>query len=323
MIAKTEVMARYGYDATKCNELKRKRKNLYNKRYRRREKQKGFKPSDKNTSIIGRDIDSINRQIDALNSQIWKCSEEYFNIKVEERRIRDKIRYRKREIEKKGKGKRATQFRNEIKELNSQLEEKEERAFMGSPPYQNLTINKRKIRDRINYLAKKLRSGKIKKDGKLVDMTDSDRLKIVDKMKELGDQRKMLEELTTGKVLESVSDDYERVAFRGDAVRGLEEYEGTIYNYRSILDDVFRRRKIKEVIIGGDSVDGYQTLSWPKDRLAFEFQMSDIESVLGKDASEVTVIILLETKSGTLNVMYYNIAEIIEEDRQPFTKPNL
>jgi len=315
-------MRTYGYDKEKCDELKRERKNLYNKLYRRRQKQKKVKPSSKESQNLSKDIERIKGEIDILNSQIWKCSEQYANIKIEQRRIRDKIRYRQQQIEKKPKTKKATKFRKEVTELREKLDEKEQDSFLGSPRYRNLRINKKRLQDRINYLGRKLKKGNIKKNGKLVNMNQSDRNRITAKQKELGDDLKMIEEMITGVAPVDVGD-YERTSFVGDAQRGLEEYEGTIFNYRVILDDLLSRRKIKTVTVGSDISGGYETMKYPNNQIELMFTLAEIEAKLGQDASEITVIMLLDTKEQSLSVMFLSVSDIMEDNRQPFTKPKL
>ena len=243
-------MARPGYNPDKCIELRRQRNNLNAKLYRRRKKLSAD-PSDK--SLI-REIDKIKDQKDRLNSRIWKCTKQYYNLSKEKERVRLKIYRRNKKLEQVDKKtKEAAQIRKELSKLRGKKDKIQDRLFSGSPQYRNLRVNYERIGARINYLRKKGRQIYKKMTSKNVSAEDRKRyrnehLKIVTQLKELGDEQRMLEELITGKKIDTITPD--KVGFRLDIENEIEYYpDKTIYNYMEVVDMLLSRKHYEKAVV--------------------------------------------------------------------------
>ena len=132
---------KYGYNETKCDALKKDRKNLTNKLYRRRQKIKKL-TDPKEISKTKRQVDQLKNKVNVLNSRVWKCSKQYYDLKIKENSIKSKISYRTKKLKSLNKGtKAAKKTKSEIAELKLKTKKLESKIFRGSDKYQNLKVN--------------------------------------------------------------------------------------------------------------------------------------------------------------------------------------
>ncbi len=81
-----------------CAELRRKRKNLQNKKYRLRKKLKGL--SGKKKEDAESKVSAIEKRVEKLNSKIFKCTVQYDRLKTERARTKRKMYYRRKKMRK-------------------------------------------------------------------------------------------------------------------------------------------------------------------------------------------------------------------------------
>jgi len=304
-------MSRYGYSQEKCDSLKRERKNLTNKLYRRRVKEKQSELSLDEIKEIAADKSRIKAEIDALNSKIWKCSKQYLDLKKKEVSKARKIYYRKKMLDRiPPSSERAQQYRSELYDLHKSRKELRDKIFYGSDRYRNVKINFSKLSGRIKYLKKMLESGMLdyveNGEKKQRPLTKSERMSLIDRLKKLGDEKRMLEEAMTGEKLAEST--YESVDLEIDYDRQTETHTHNIFIYRGVFDVIISRRlgnsyRYNQVNISGDRIGNF-SFDYPSEELSIQNALNEGDSEYGEDASRVQVVIFVDNYNKTVSLTY-------------------
>ena len=325
-------MARYTpYSPDKCDSLKRDRKNLTNKLYRRRVKLKNTPPSrTKEAESLKRDIRKIVEKVDLLNTKIWKCTETYHDLRKNQLQNKSKIRYREKQIEKFGeKSTKSKEYKTELASLRKETQELTEKVWSGSHHYKNLGMNMKRLSSKIKYQQQKFSSLKKKADqgiinpksGKPFKFDEKQRAKAIKYIGELGEKRRMLKETINNKKFKKI--DQNRV-HTTDSENQTEYDEYTVFQYKDEFDLALKRRKTKNkkkvprykiINISGEYI-GSLSFDYPSQIISIENAIMNGDKEYAPFGSKVKIGITADNKSEELSLVYILMEEEFEDDEE-------
>jgi len=315
------------YDPTECNRLRKIRKNITNKIYRRNKKlESTTDPAQKNQ--INESVQELSIDRDLLNGEIWQCSLQFHNLSSSKKKIDRQIRYREKQANKYSQTdrKKFDEYKSQIKNLKGKIPEIEKTMFYGSPRYSNIHSNFKKIGDYIGMLTEQFKNLKKQYDAgkfKTKEQYDSARQSVINKIKEMADDQRALEELISNKRIVTIKHD--RVEFDQDLKNDTEYSEHTIFWYYLPFSNILSRKievkgktefKYKTVIISQTAPDGsvFSTAySYPNQQLELDNAIIELDDNYSADASSVYLSILVDNKNRSVTLSIHREEQIEEE----------
>jgi hypothetical protein len=288
---------KYGYDQEKCDRLKRDRKNLTNKIYRRRQKLKSSGISASEKSRIKTDLKKFRSNVDQLNSSIWKCSKKYSELKQKQVSVQQKIYYRTKKLkEVDSKSAYAKRLNRELSELKSQKKNIKSKTWKGSDKYSNMRVNLKRLEQRIRYKKKKLKDNqKYDRDsGQYVELTKSDKIRLYESLAQDEDEANTLRRALDIDVIESSTPDWSDVEFDVDE-DGVEIYGRPIYRFEETWEFLMQKG-YSTVVIGGVEFNS------PQQDLQIMNAVNELIASLEKHDSSVLVTMTADPSSETLTL---------------------
>lgn len=315
------------YDPTECNRLRQIRKNITNKIYRRNKKLESTTETAKRQQI-NESIDQLSIERDLLNGEIWQCSLQFYNLSRSKKKIDRQIRYREKQASKFSQidQKKYSEYNAQIKKLKGKIPEIEKTMFYGSPRYSNIHSNFKKIGDYITSLTTQFKNLKKRYDSgkfKTKQQYDSARQGLINKIKEMADDQRALEELISNKRIVTIKHD--RVEFDQDLKNDTEYSEHTIFWYYLPFSNILSRKidvkgkkeyKYKTVIISHTDPDGKEvstSYSYPDQQLELDNAIIELDDFYSADASSVYIGIFVDNKNRTVTLSINREKQVEQE----------
>jgi chromosome segregation ATPase len=313
---------KFGYDQSKCDALKRDRKNLTNKIYRRQVKNSTLSNSD-GREKVQQDIDKLRYQVAVLNTQIWKCSEQYQELKRTERNVKKKIYRRQKKLETLKPGtKEAQSIKSEIGELKSKTSSLSSKIFRGSDKYGNMRVNFNRLKRKKSYRQRKLAEYDDKEmyekylneylDQKLSrkiavqrakKKVKSDKINLTKENSKLAREIDKLKEALDMEIVEYEVPDFKNIRFRMDDDEETEIYSRPIFLWESQWDFLISKGIYINIFIQDAE------FNYPDQQIQMQYAINEAYAEYSEYASAVNVTMTANNQSKTLT-LYFEVIEI-------------
>jgi len=308
------------YSSDRCNKLRNDAKNLRNMKYRRRVNRDKYEKGSPDYNKFQKEIENLNEKIDRKRSSIWRCTEEYFNLKQAQKSDYSKIRYRESKLAELDKNTpEYKRYKSEISELKLSQNQIKEKLFTGSDKYQNMGVNYERLVRRIKYLQsqfldrkKRAESGELDKFGKPISFEESDRMRAITEIKELGEKAEALREVIENRKIEYI--EHERVEFAEDEETMTDYADETIFSYREAFERALSG-DYNTVEISGELISD-QSFSYPQEEIQLMYAISVADVKYSPHASKVYVRITRNNLDNTVNLRFELWEEIDENEKE-------